>query len=116
MPSAPWRNYPKALACRHLAPQISAGGRTVSLGDYVSEADAARAYDRACISRAGSSARTNFPVEEYAAEIDQLTGEPPRAAPLLAPASIRAFCSTPLPSAQCIPPALSSFPFRPLQP
>ena len=56
-------------------PQISAGGKTTSLGDHETEVAAARAFDRACINKAGADARTNFPLVEYADEMDQLIRE-----------------------------------------
>ena len=56
-------------------PQISAGGKTTSLGDHETEVAAARAFDRACINKAGADARTNFPLDEYADEMDQLIRE-----------------------------------------
>ncbi|KAK9822740.1 hypothetical protein WJX74_002304 [Apatococcus lobatus] len=54
--------------------QISAGGKTTSLGDHDTEIDAARAFDRAAINKAGSDAKTNFNVEAYADEIEDLQG------------------------------------------
>ena len=52
--------------------QISASGKTTSLGDHDTEEEAARAFDRAAINKGGVQARTNFNVMEYAAELDQL--------------------------------------------
>lgn len=55
--------------------QISASGKTTSLGDHETEADAARAFDRAAINKSGRLAKTNFPISDYEGEIDDLTGE-----------------------------------------
>lgn len=57
--------------------QISAGGKTTSLGDHDTEEEAARAFDRAAINKGSLQAKTNFNVMEYAAELDQLTCAPP---------------------------------------
>ena len=54
--------------------QISATGKTTSLGDHDTEEDAARAFDRAAINKSGRQAKTNFPIEEYETEIEDLTG------------------------------------------
>jgi hypothetical protein len=53
--------------------QISAGGKTTSLGDHDIEEQAARAFDRASINKSGTAAKTNFPIQEYATELEQLT-------------------------------------------
>jgi hypothetical protein len=53
--------------------QISAAGKTTSLGDHDSEEQAARAFDRASINKSGMAAKTNFPIVEYSAELEQLT-------------------------------------------
>lgn len=55
--------------------QISALGRTVSLGDHDTEEEAARAFDRAIINKGGRAAKTNFPMTEYEAEVAELTGK-----------------------------------------
>jgi len=52
--------------------QISTGGRTTSLGDHDTEEEAARAFDRAAINKSGSNAVTNFGMEEYASELNDL--------------------------------------------
>lgn len=52
--------------------QISAGGKTLSLGDHDTEQDAARAFDRAVIHKSGLQAKTNFPISDYEDELDQL--------------------------------------------
>ncbi len=57
------------------AAQISAGGKTTSLGDHDTEEDAARAFDRAAINKAGLSARTNFDVSDYMDEVEDLQSE-----------------------------------------
>lgn len=54
--------------------QISAGGKTTSLGDHDTEEEAARAFDRAAINKAGVQAKTNFSVQDYKAEIEDLQG------------------------------------------
>ena len=53
--------------------QISYHGKTIALGDYDMEREAARAFDRALIQKSGCS--SNFPMEEYADEVDMLRGE-----------------------------------------
>ena len=55
--------------------QISANGKTTSLGDHDTEEEAARAFDRAAINKDGTRARTNFPVDQYETEIDDLQSE-----------------------------------------
>ena len=55
-----------------MAVQISANGKTTSLGDHDTEEEAARAFDRAAINKDGSRARTNFPVDQYETEVDDL--------------------------------------------
>ena len=55
--------------------QISSAGKTTSLGDHDTEADAARAFDRALINKLGGQAKTtNFPISDYDSEIEDLTG------------------------------------------
>ena len=55
--------------------QISANGRTTSLGDHDTQEAAAAAFDRAAINKDGAAARTNFDRDNYAAEMIVLTGE-----------------------------------------
>ena len=57
------------------AMQISALGRTVSLGDHDTEEEAAHAFDRAAINKAGRAAKTNYPMSAYENEITELTGK-----------------------------------------
>ena len=57
--------------------QISANGKTTSLGDHDTEEEAARAFDRAAINKDGCRARTNFPVDQYETEIDDLQSKWP---------------------------------------
>ena len=54
--------------------QISASGKTTSLGDHDTEGDAARAFDRAAINKAGAAAKTNFDINDYRDEIADLQG------------------------------------------
>eukprot|EP00873_Tetraselmis_striata_P027894 jgi/Tetstr1/448158/TSEL_035450.t1 len=56
--------------------QISAYGKTTSLGDHETEEEAARAFDRAVINKDFWAARTNFPIEEYSDEIAYIHGLP----------------------------------------
>ncbi len=55
--------------------QISAVGKTVSLGDHDTEEEAAHAFDRAAINKGGRAAKTNFPMSEYETEVTELTGD-----------------------------------------
>ena len=59
----------------HASVQISAVGKTVSLGDHDTEEEAAHAFDRAAINKGGRSAKTNFPMSEYETEVTELTGD-----------------------------------------
>ena len=55
--------------------QVTEGGkvRTVHMGTFIREDDAARAFDRVSIAKLGhSEATTNFPVAEYRAEWAEL--------------------------------------------
>eukprot|EP00884_Botryococcus_braunii_P006967 jgi/Botrbrau1/16271/Bobra.0066s0052.1 len=57
--------------------QITTGAKhTVYLGLYPTEVAAARAYDRASLAKRGVQSKTNFPAEDYAAELDHLTSAP----------------------------------------
>lgn len=53
--------------------QISANGRTTSLGDHDTQEAAAAAFDRAAINKDGAAAKTNFDRDNYAAEMTVLT-------------------------------------------
>ncbi len=59
----------------HASLQISAVGKTVSLGDHDTEEEAAHAFDRAAINKGGRKAKTNFPMSEYETEVTELTGD-----------------------------------------
>lgn len=52
----------------------------VSLGDYDTETEAARAYDIAEIFFKRNVPELNFPIEEYKDDIDFIVGRVPRAA------------------------------------
>jgi len=55
--------------------QISAGGKTTSLGDHDTEEEAARAFDRAAINKCGlENAKTNFDINDYLDEAEELLG------------------------------------------
>ena len=54
--------------------QISANGKTTSLGDHDTEEQAARAFDRATINKNGTAAKTNFSLQDYKDEIADLRG------------------------------------------
>ncbi len=54
--------------------QISANGKTTSLGDHDTEEQAARAFDRATINKSGAAAKTNFSLTDYKDEIADLRG------------------------------------------
>lgn len=53
--------------------QISANGRTTSLGDHDTQEAAAAAFDRAAINKDGFAARTNFDRDNYSSEMNVLT-------------------------------------------
>ena len=73
----PHLTQPPLLLSPHCAHrQISSHGKTTSLGDHATEVAAARAFDRAMINKAGRSAKTNFPMGDYAAELDELVAMP----------------------------------------
>lgn len=66
-------------------------GRSIALGHYIEEIDAARAYDRAAVELFGEFARLNFPQElelrrqEIAAHPQNLTDKPRRRKPTKQP-------------------------------
>ena len=51
-------------------------GRQVYLGGYATEAEAARAYDKAAIKHWGDAAHLNFPREAYAGDIAEIESTP----------------------------------------
>ena len=55
--------------------QISASGKTTSLGDFNTEEQAARAFDKALIHKDGYEARINFPIYQYKYQVDYLQSE-----------------------------------------
>lgn len=54
--------------------QISAYGKTTSLGDHDTEEEAARAFDKAVINKDCWAAKTNFPIDEYADQVNYIHG------------------------------------------
>ena len=52
--------------------EIQINGKKESLGYHELEADAVKAYDRACIVLKGEDAKTNCPIEEYRSEMETL--------------------------------------------
>ena len=54
--------------------QISANGRTTSLGDYDTQEMAAAAFDRAALNKDGADAKTNFSASDYADEMALIQG------------------------------------------
>jgi hypothetical protein len=52
--------------------RIKIHGKSIRLGTFISEIDAARAYDRAAIKYHTVFARLNFPIEDYANEMNSL--------------------------------------------
>tara|TARA_Y100000310_G_scaffold240637_2_gene244486 strand:+ start:1434 stop:2438 length:1005 start_codon:yes stop_codon:yes gene_type:complete len=57
------RNKNKKYNC--WSAYIRLEGKTVNLGSYATEEDAARAYDIMHLTKSGIYAKTNFPIEEY---------------------------------------------------
>ncbi len=57
------RNKNKKYNC--WSAYLRMGGKTVNLGSYATEEDAARAYDIVHLTKSGIYAKTNFPVESY---------------------------------------------------
>ncbi|KAL0025504.1 hypothetical protein WJX77_007066 [Trebouxia sp. C0004] len=72
--SSPYRGVTLFRPTGKWRAQISAVGKTVSLGDHDTEEEAAHAFDRAAINKGGTAAKTNFPMSEYETEVTELTG------------------------------------------
>eukprot|EP00208_Stichococcus_sp_RCC1054_P003469 CAMPEP_0206146566 /NCGR_PEP_ID=MMETSP1473-20131121/30761_1 /ASSEMBLY_ACC=CAM_ASM_001109 /TAXON_ID=1461547 /ORGANISM="Stichococcus sp, Strain RCC1054" /LENGTH=196 /DNA_ID=CAMNT_0053543169 /DNA_START=415 /DNA_END=1001 /DNA_ORIENTATION=- len=53
--------------------QISLQGKTISLGEYVTQEEAAAAFDKAVLYKDGCKAKLNFPSEYYAEDMSSLT-------------------------------------------
>jgi hypothetical protein len=70
-PAAQLANVPR-LEGFPIHSQISANGRTTSLGDHDTQEAAAAAFDRAAINKDGAAAKTNFDRDNYAAEMTVL--------------------------------------------
>lgn len=68
-----WRRDGSQLTCFVSCTQISANGRTTSLGDHETQEAAAAAFDRAAINKDGPAAKTNFDRDNYSAEMTVLT-------------------------------------------
>ncbi|KAL4452062.1 hypothetical protein ABPG75_007724 [Micractinium tetrahymenae] len=66
--SARYRGVSRDKGCRYEA-HVWARRKQIFLGCYHSEELAARAYDLASIALRGTAARTNFPAQQYAAEL-----------------------------------------------
>jgi hypothetical protein len=66
----------KKDCCRrkHWQGMITVAGKRINLGHFLTEVEAARAYDRAAIKFHGEFARLNFPREDYANEILSTNG------------------------------------------
>ncbi|KAL0050832.1 hypothetical protein WJX82_008034 [Trebouxia sp. C0006] len=72
--SSPYRGVTLFRPTGKWRAQISAVGKTVSLGDHDTEEEAAHTFDRAAINKGGRKAKTNFPMSEYETEVTELTG------------------------------------------
>lgn len=76
-----WRTTPSSSRYRGVSwhtqtgrwkAQIKVHGKDINLGRHKSEEAAARAYDQAAINARGKEAQLNFPMKEYASEMDAL--------------------------------------------
>jgi len=69
--SSKYRGVSRAISEKKWRAQITANGKTVYLGTYNTEEEAARAYDLRVVSLRGRKAKTNFDLESYTPEIDK---------------------------------------------
>eukprot|EP00281_Chroomonas_sp_CCMP1168_P019809 CAMPEP_0206226854 /NCGR_PEP_ID=MMETSP0047_2-20121206/8313_1 /ASSEMBLY_ACC=CAM_ASM_000192 /TAXON_ID=195065 /ORGANISM="Chroomonas mesostigmatica_cf, Strain CCMP1168" /LENGTH=359 /DNA_ID=CAMNT_0053649969 /DNA_START=202 /DNA_END=1281 /DNA_ORIENTATION=- len=61
--------------------QLSTGGRSIHLGSFATEDEAARAWDLAAVAQRGKRAQTNFDISDYLVALDGSRGKPSQAGP-----------------------------------